>query len=87
MAYSSTANICNRLFHIIAEFIPTTFNVGTIYSHTTLETNNSLRPGSLMWSKYIKPLHLHVANQKHAHVIFGFTTKEDANKMTVTPKR
>ena len=37
-----------------------------------------------MWSKYIKPLHLHVANQKHAHVIFGFTTKEDANKVTVT---
>ena len=81
MAYSSSAKICNKLYHSIAEFVPTTFNMNDNYSHNKLETTNSLKPSSIAWSRYIKPPNLCSANQKLAHVILGLTSKNAANKV------
>ena len=80
LTYSSNANICNKLYHVIAEFVPISFDVGTDHSHKLLEVSNSLTSGSITWSKYVKPPHLRSANQRTAHVIIGFSSKEDANK-------
>ena len=79
--YSSSAYICNKLFHIIAEFTPTTFNAGSEHAHAILEANNSLNPGAVIWSKYIKPPQLQSPNQRSAHVLIGLSTKEDINKI------
>ena len=81
MAYSSLAKIHNKLYHNIAECVPTTFNTDDDYSHNKLEATNSLKPSSITWSRYIKPPNLHSANQKVAHVILGLTSKNAANKV------
>ena len=72
-AYSCSANIQNKLYHIIAEFVPTTFNPNDIHSHTVLETANALDQGSMVWSKYIKLANLCTDKQRVAHAIFGLT--------------
>ena len=79
--YSSSAYIHNKLFHVIAEFTPTTFNAGSEHAHAILEANNSLNPGAVIWSKYIKPPQLQSPNQRSAHVLIGLSTKEDTNKI------
>ena len=80
LAYSSTANIHNKLFHIIAKFVPLSFDADTVHSHTTLEASNDLSPSSITWSKFVKRPHLCTSNQKRAHIIVGLTTKESASK-------
>ena len=47
LTYSSNANICNKLHHVIAEFVPISFDAGTDHSHTMLEANNSLTTSSI----------------------------------------
>ena len=42
LTYSSNANIHNKLYHIIAEFVSISFDVGTNHSHKLLEVSNSL---------------------------------------------
>ena len=34
MTYSSSAKICNKLYHIITKFVPTTFTMDDDYSHS-----------------------------------------------------
>ncbi|KAF8239085.1 hypothetical protein L208DRAFT_1478206 [Tricholoma matsutake] len=77
--FGSMANIHNKLYYTIAKFIPTTFDAGTSYAHAKLEADHSLTNGRVAFSKYIKPPHLCSPNQKVAHVMFGFTHREDAN--------
>ena len=81
MAYSSSTKICNKLYHTITEFVPTTFNMDDNYSHNKLEITNSLKPGSIAWSRYIKLPNLCSANQKVAHVILSLSSKNTANKV------
>ena len=81
LTYSSNANIHTKLFHVITEFVPKSFNAGTAHSHTMLEANNSLTPDSITWMKYIKPLHPQTMKQQSAHVIIGLSNREDANKI------
>ena len=83
MAYTSSAKIHNKLYHTITEFVPTTFNMDDDYSHNKLETTNSLNPGSISWSRYIKPSNLCSASQKVAHITIGLTSKNTANKVEV----
>ena len=81
MTYSSSAKIRNKLYHVIAKFVPTTFTTDDNYSHSKLETTNNLEPGSITWSRYIKPPNLRPASQKVAHIIIGLTSKNAANKV------
>ena len=75
MAYSSSSKIRNKLYHVITKFVPITFATDDDYSHNKLETTNNLEPGSITWSKYIKPPNLRPANQKVAHIIIGLVSK------------
>lgn len=77
--YGGTTNIRNKLYHVIAEFVPTSFDAGTPYAHAKAEKNSSLNPDSIAFSKYIKPPHLRNDNQKAAHAIIGFKERSDAN--------
>ena len=80
-SFSGTANIHNRFFHVIMEFVPVSFDANTTYSHTKIEDNNKLSSGSVTWSKYIKPPHLWSTNQTAAHIIIGLSSKEATNRL------
>jgi hypothetical protein len=71
--FGGTSNTCNKLFSVIAEFVPTTFDAGSSFAHAKLEEINLLKYGSVAFSKYIKPPHLRMNGQKVAHITIGFT--------------
>lgn len=78
--FGGMSNIQNKLFYIIAEFIPTTFKAGSSYTHTWIEADSTLTENTIAYSKYIKSIHLHMSNQKVAHIIFGFNDRNNADK-------
>jgi len=82
--YGGTSNIRNKLHYVIAEFVPVTFDAGSSFAHAKVEQDNFIGLDSIAYSKYIKPPHLRPANQRVAHVIFGFTDREDANTAITT---
>jgi hypothetical protein len=82
--FDGTSNIRNKLHYVIAEFVPVTFDTGSSFAHAKLEQDNILGLDSIAYSKYIKPPHLRPNNQRVAHVILGFTNREDANTAITT---
>ncbi|KAF8220387.1 hypothetical protein L208DRAFT_1541071 [Tricholoma matsutake] len=74
------SNIKNKLFYVVAEFIPTTFNVGTNSAHTHIEEDSCLHTDTITYSKYIKPPHLCTNNQRVAHVIIRFNDCNSTNR-------
>ena len=82
--YGGTSNIRNKLHYVIAEFVPVTFDAGSSFAHAKIEQDNFIGLDSIAYSKYIKPPHLRTGNQRVAHVIFGFTDREDANTAITT---
>jgi len=78
--YGGMLNIQNKLYYTIAEFIPTTFDVGTNYAHLQVEQDNGLMMATMAYSKYIKPQHLQANNQKVVHIIIGFNNQKAANQ-------
>jgi hypothetical protein len=77
--YGGTSNMRDKLYDIIAEFVPTTFEAGSSYVHAKMEEDNGLCTNAIAYSKYIKPAHLRTSNQKVAHVVFGFDDRHGAN--------
>lgn len=77
--FGGTANIRNKLFYVIAEFVPTTFDAGATYAHAIVEADHGIMEGGIAFSKYIKPPHLCTPNQKVTHVTLGFVYRDDAN--------
>ena len=53
-----TSNIWNKLYYRIAEFVPTTFNAGSSFTHAKLEETNQLNEDSITFLKYINAPHL-----------------------------
>jgi hypothetical protein len=82
--YGGTSNIRNKLYYVIAEFIPVTFDTRSSFVHAKIEQDNFIGLDSIAYSKYIKPPHLRTGNQRVAHIIFGFTDCEDANTAITT---
>ena len=80
MKYRGTSNIKNKLFYIVAEFVPTTFNAGTKSAHAHIEEDSLMGTDTIAYSKYIKPPHLCASNQRVAHVIIRFSDHNNANK-------
>jgi hypothetical protein len=82
--YGGTSNMHNKLHYVIAEFVPVSFDAGSSFTHAKIEQDNVIGLDSIAYSKYIKPPHLRASNQRVAHVIFGFTDREDANTAITT---
>jgi hypothetical protein len=79
--FNGISNIQDKLFYVIAEFVPTTFEAGTSFTHARIEEDSALTEKTITYSKYIKPPHLHSTNQKVAHVIFSFNDRNSANRV------
>ena len=77
--YGGTSNMRNKLYYVIAEFVPTTFEANSSYAHARVEEDSGLYSNTIAYSKYIKPAHLRTSNQKVAHVIYGFNSRNGAN--------
>ena len=61
--YGGTSNLHDKLYYVIAEFVPTTFEAGSSYVHVKVEEDNALSENVIAYSKYIKLVHLHTSNQ------------------------
>ena len=77
--YGGTAKLQNKPHYVIAEFVPITFIENLSFMHSRIETESEIAIDTLMFSKYIKPLHLRKNNQKVAHVTLGFNDRHIAN--------
>jgi hypothetical protein len=77
--YGGLINMQNKLYYIIADFVPTSFDAGSSYAHSKIEEDSGLGADTITYSKYIKPPHLWNENQRVAHVIFGFNDHNAAN--------
>src|SRR5882757_2484133 len=77
--YGGMSNMCNKLYYVIAEFVPTTFEAGSCYVHAKVEEDSALCTDTIAYSKYIKPAHLCTSNQKVAHIVLGFNSRHRAN--------
>jgi len=56
--FDGTLNMHNKLYYDIAEFIPTTFDAGSSFTHTKVEEDNMMDQDTVVYSRYIKPAHL-----------------------------
>ena len=56
--YGDMSHIQNKLFYIVAEFVPTTFDTGSKYAHLWVEQDNTLPIATMAYSTYIKLQHL-----------------------------
>jgi len=70
--FDGTSNMHNKLYYVIAEFVPTTFNAGSSFAHTKVEEDNMIDRDTVAYLRYIKPAHLRNSNQRVAHVMLGF---------------
>ena len=77
--YRGTAKLQNKLHYVIAEFVPVTFIENSSFMHARIETELEITTDTLVFSKYIKPLHLCKNNQKVAHITLGFNSRHTAN--------
>ena len=78
-SFRVTTSIKCQTFHIVAEFVPTTFVAGDSGSYTKLEDTNNLPTDTITSTKFIKLPHLRYKEQKVAHSIVGFSSREEAN--------
>ena len=77
--YGGTASMQNKLYYVIAEFVPISFIENSSFMHARIEEESAISANSLVFSKYIKPAHLRSNNQKVAHVTLGFNNRFAAN--------
>lgn len=50
--YGGTSNIQNKLYYVIAEFVPTTFDAGSSYVHTKVEEDSTLGSNTIGYSNW-----------------------------------
>jgi hypothetical protein len=74
-----TSTMKTRPLNTVVEFIPITFNPDAFGTFGEVEKASGLPRGSIVSARYFKPPHCRTPQQKNAHAIFGFTTREVAN--------
>lgn len=74
------AVVCARLFYVLVKFIPVNFNPNDNLSKNLIKMNNNLPTDAIVHARYIKAPERRSLNQKTAHIIMGFSTRELANQ-------
>jgi len=77
--YSGASSVCFTLLHVIAEYVPTSFDVTLRTALDAVEKDSGLRPQTLQFAKFIKPLDRHRPGQQVAHAVIGFADRDAAN--------
>jgi len=77
--YGGASSVCFTLLHVIAEYVPTSFDVTLRTALDAVEKDSGLRPQTLQFAKFIKPLDRHCSGQRVAHAVIGFADRDTAN--------
>ncbi|KAI0026661.1 hypothetical protein K488DRAFT_23445, partial [Vararia minispora EC-137] len=75
------ATVKDRLFHVMALFVPLHFNPDRASDLQEIEHANRLETDSISRARWVKPPHFRRAGQEVGHAILTFTTAETANKV------
>lgn len=70
-----------RLFYVFVKFVPVSFAPDNQLCKGFIETNNGLPAGTIQHARYVKAPVRRKLNQRTAHVIMGFGTRELANQV------
>ncbi|KAJ7626467.1 hypothetical protein B0H17DRAFT_906290, partial [Mycena rosella] len=68
-----------RLFSVVVEFVPVSFDPALDRALATIEDANGIMRGELAQAHFIKPVERRHPAQRSAHAIFGFASAESAN--------
>ncbi|KIJ42523.1 hypothetical protein M422DRAFT_86757, partial [Sphaerobolus stellatus SS14] len=79
--YSAQATIKPRLYPIIVERVPISFNPESNKSLREMEDSNSIENGEIQRARWIKPVARREPNQRAAHLIVLLTNPRTANRM------
>jgi hypothetical protein len=78
--FSGTATIKDRALTVIVEYVPLSHSPEALTEMRKIERDSKLLIGSLLVTRWIKPIHRRTAGQRSAHVIAKFATAEAANQ-------
>jgi hypothetical protein len=78
--FSGTATIKDRALAVIVEYVPLSHSPDALAEMRKIERDSKLPAGSLLATRWIKPIHRRTAGQKSAHVIAKFANTEAANQ-------
>jgi hypothetical protein len=78
--FSGTATIKERALTVIVEYVPLSHSPEALAEMRRIERDSKLPAGSLLATRWIKPIHRRTAGQRTAHVIAKFATTEAANQ-------
>src|SRR5882724_2423854 len=72
--FGGTVVVRDRATSVIVKFIPVVHSPDALAENRRVECNSRLEEGSLISTRWIKPLQRHVLGQKAAHLIAHFKT-------------
>lgn len=78
--FSGNAIVKERVVSMIAEYVPTSHTTDSPTELRKIEMESNIDTGSLVSSRWIKPIHKRKKGQLTAHTILRFTSPELANK-------
>jgi hypothetical protein len=78
--FSGTATIKDRALAVIVEYVPLSHSPEALAEMRQIERHSKLPDGSLLATRWIKPVHRRTAGQRSAHIIAKFATTEAANQ-------
>ncbi|KAG1847161.1 hypothetical protein DFJ58DRAFT_639389, partial [Suillus subalutaceus] len=78
--FGTNVAIKDRSFHVLMENIPITFVSDSTAAIADIEKKAGLTLKSIIKARYIKPIARRSPNQRTAHVILTFKTRESANQ-------
>jgi hypothetical protein len=78
--FSGTATVKDRALTVIVEYVPLSHSPEALAEMRKIERDSKLPIGSLLATRWIKPIQRRTAGQRSAHIIAKFTTTEAANK-------
>ncbi|KAF8483198.1 hypothetical protein JB92DRAFT_2763031 [Gautieria morchelliformis] len=78
--FSGTAMIKDRALSVIVEYVPLNHSPDVLAEMGKIERDSKLPSGSLISTRWIKPVHRRTAGQKSAHIIVKFSSTEATNQ-------
>ncbi len=73
--------VCIQLNNIIVPFAPTTINMKNMETWRGIEDSSGLCSRTIHSVKFLKPVEFHHEGQQEAHLIIGFDSRIQANKV------
>ncbi|KAJ7158434.1 hypothetical protein C8R46DRAFT_872348, partial [Mycena filopes] len=80
-AMGGTSVYKERLYNVVVEFVPVSFDPTKRGALHVVESDNNLPEGSLAKARWIKPPQQRRSSQRVAHAVLGFDDECSANRV------